>query len=264
MKIEEAIQVCTDVQTMCLSDEIKDAMGMAIDALKEVLQRDTKPEKEHIGFEEDEIFLLSSEEYEKYRDEIPVINCWWWLRSPGYIPGYAASVGYGGSLSSGGRSASDISGAVRPALKLKGEYDVGARIVLNGFTWIVIDKSLAIAEAPIWFTAFDADNNNCYRDSYIRAYLKKWLEDRSEASEEPRADVVEAKHGTWFPGDGKYKWNIPSAYPTYSTILEGGMPKKGTWMMNSGMGTMCSNCYYKLETTGLLSRCPNCGAKMEV
>lgn len=39
--------------------------------------------------------------------------------------------------------------------------------------------------------------------------------------------------------------------------------KKGRWMMNSGMGTICSNCYYKLETTGLLSTCPNCGAKME-
>lgn len=39
--------------------------------------------------------------------------------------------------------------------------------------------------------------------------------------------------------------------------------KKGVWMMNTGLGTMCSNCYYKLETTGLLSYCPNCGAYME-
>lgn len=38
--------------------------------------------------------------------------------------------------------------------------------------------------------------------------------------------------------------------------------KKGRWMMNTGLGTMCSNCYYKLETTGLLSKCPNCGARM--
>lgn len=39
--------------------------------------------------------------------------------------------------------------------------------------------------------------------------------------------------------------------------------KKGKWMMNGGMGTICSNCYSKLETTGLLSNCPNCGARME-
>ena len=37
---------------------------------------------------------------------------------------------------------------------------------------------------------------------------------------------------------------------------------KGRWMMNSGIGTICSNCYYKLETTGLLSKCPCCGADM--
>lgn len=40
--------------------------------------------------------------------------------------------------------------------------------------------------------------------------------------------------------------------------------KKGKWIMGNGMGTVCSNCYYKLETTGLLSNCPNCGAEMEV
>lgn len=39
--------------------------------------------------------------------------------------------------------------------------------------------------------------------------------------------------------------------------------KKGKWLMNSGIETRCSNCFYKLETTGLLSYCPHCGAKME-
>ena len=38
--------------------------------------------------------------------------------------------------------------------------------------------------------------------------------------------------------------------------------KKGKWI-SSYIGTICSNCYYKLETTGLLSRCPNCDAQME-
>ena len=39
--------------------------------------------------------------------------------------------------------------------------------------------------------------------------------------------------------------------------------KKGVWIMGNGMGTTCSNCYYKLETTGLPSKCPCCGAQME-
>ena len=64
------------------------------------------------------------------------------------------------------------------------------------------------------------------------------------------------------PEQEKDKWNIPSAYPPNSIILEGGKPKKGTWIMNTGLGTICSNCYYKLETTGLLLYCPNCGAYM--
>lgn len=64
------------------------------------------------------------------------------------------------------------------------------------------------------------------------------------------------------PEQEKDKYNIPSSYPPYSIILEDGKPKKGTWMMNTGLGTLCSNCYYKLETTGLPSYCPHCGADM--
>lgn len=39
--------------------------------------------------------------------------------------------------------------------------------------------------------------------------------------------------------------------------------KKGVWMTNNGIGTICSNCYYKLETTGLPSKYSHCGAIME-
>ena len=38
--------------------------------------------------------------------------------------------------------------------------------------------------------------------------------------------------------------------------------KKGRWISDI-IGIVCSNCCYKLETTGLLSNCPNCGAKMD-
>ena len=46
--------------------------------------------------------------------------------------------------------------------------------------------------------------------------------------------------------------------------LEQEYQKKGRWLMNTGIGTICSNCFYKLETTGLLSYCPRCGAKMDL
>lgn len=55
-------------------------------------------------------------------------------------------------------------------------------------------------------------------------------------------------------------------YPIFkrgNKVLKQSIQKKGVWIMGNAMGTYCSNCYYKLETTGLLSYCPNCGAEME-
>ena len=61
------------------------------------LQRD-----DTFGFEDDSIFLLSKEEYEQYKDQIPQINCWWWLRSPGYFSCNVAGVNSDGSISNYG------------------------------------------------------------------------------------------------------------------------------------------------------------------
>ena len=38
-------------------------------------------------------------------------------------------------------------------------------------------------------------------------------------------------------------------------------PKHGRWLWLDGV--RCSNCNHKLQTTGLPSYCPNCGAKMD-
>ena len=38
--------------------------------------------------------------------------------------------------------------------------------------------------------------------------------------------------------------------------------QKGRWIWTSD-GVRCSICNYKLQTTGLTSYCPNCGAKMD-
>lgn len=151
-----------------------------LDRLEKQMQEEEKEEKEEVGFEDDEIFLLSTEEFERYKDKIPAIYGWWWLRSPGACPNCVALVYSGGSVNYSGNYVWDDA-AVRPALKLKGEYDVGARVVLYSFPWIVIDKNLAIAEVPIGLIVFNSTNeNNSYRSSSIRAFLKKWLENRSE------------------------------------------------------------------------------------
>lgn len=45
---------------------------------------------------------------------------------------------------------------------------------------------------------------------------------------------------------------LPSAQPEM---------KRGKWIWVDGV--RCSNCNHKLQTTGLPSFCPNCGAEME-
>ena len=140
-----------------------------IEELKKYIEEmDTK-----VGYKDDEIFLLSVEEYEKYKDEIPKIKKWWWLRSPGINHFYLANVDRGGSVfCSGNNVLNNIS--VRPALHLEySDCQIGSRIIKYNFPWIVIDKNLAIAEVPIGFEKFDDKSNN-YENSYIRKWLKEW------------------------------------------------------------------------------------------
>lgn len=65
------------------------------------------------------LFLLSKDEYEKYRNKIPRVNGWWWLRSPDYNSYYAAYVYPDGSVNSSGSSVDNDLGGVRPALRLR-------------------------------------------------------------------------------------------------------------------------------------------------
>lgn len=126
-----------------------------------------------------EITLLSAEEYEKYKDRIPQINCSWWLRSPGINSNRAASVDYDGSVFDLGDFVDLDYDAVRPALKISDgrKYEIGKRVILYNFPWIIIDEGLAIAEVPIAFHRFDEKSND-YENSEIKKFLNDWLEGR--------------------------------------------------------------------------------------
>ena len=65
------------------------------------------------------LFLLSRDEYKKYRNKIPRVDGWWWLRSPGSGTGYAAIVKPDGSVVSGGNDVNYGAHCVRPALRLR-------------------------------------------------------------------------------------------------------------------------------------------------
>lgn len=65
------------------------------------------------------LFLLSKDEYEKYRSKIPHIDRCWWLRSPGYASFNAVSVFTDGSVYHHGDIVYGVMRGVRPALRLR-------------------------------------------------------------------------------------------------------------------------------------------------
>lgn len=150
-----------------------DELSDEINRLKESVENAC----ETVGFEDDEIFLLSEEEYMRYKNVIPVINSYWWLRSPSHSDDFAEGVDNDGSIYYGD-DVYDDDGCVRPALHLESSnHQIGDRIIKYDFPWIVINKCLAIAEVPIGFEKFD-DKSNDYETSYIRKWLKEWKKNR--------------------------------------------------------------------------------------
>ena len=134
----------------------------------------------------DEIFLLSRDEYEKYKSFIPTIKCWWWLRSPGGLYEDAAIVlgdGYADPHLSFDYDniIYDGSGAVRPALRFYPllSQKAGDRLIKYDFPWIYLGDELAIAEVPIAFRRFDEEGND-YETSEVRKFLLEWTESREE------------------------------------------------------------------------------------
>ena len=65
------------------------------------------------------LFLLSEAEYIEYRNEIPNVDCRWWLRSQGFSTDYAEYVYGSGSICSDGCRVDYNECGVRPALRLR-------------------------------------------------------------------------------------------------------------------------------------------------
>lgn len=137
-----------------------------------------------IGYKDDDLFLLSKEEYEHYKRMIPHENYWWWVRSSGYNQYFAAAVDIDGSVRYRGHNVHRDDGAVRPALKYSNlESQIiqsrlhKDRFLFQEFPFRIIDEDnkIAIAEVPIAFDKFDKESND-YETSGIRRKLLKWFE----------------------------------------------------------------------------------------
>lgn len=163
------------------------------EALKKIkeLEAFIKDFDNNAALDNDELFLLSRDEYEQHKEVIPHINHWWWLRTTHDYRKYAETVDSTGDVFESGCATNVNLGGVRPALRIKSDslvadrygvrvykyLSVGDKIGRYGYTWIKISDDLAISEMPIGFEKFD-DKSNDYENSYIRKWLKDWLKER--------------------------------------------------------------------------------------
>lgn len=173
------------------------------------------------------ITLLSAEEYEQFKNNIPSLNHSWWLRSPGdngyakYVQGYAKYVQRGGYVDKYGAPISYQYVAVRPALilnsessrlKIKDEFKFGKQ------KWTVISDTYAICNDNIGERCFRAgcradwevedangENANDYEKSDVKEFIEDWLEscinkemslmERAQRGDSLSADILEDHYG---------------------------------------------------------------------
>lgn len=138
--------------------------------------------------------LLSVEEYKQYVENIPTVNFWWWLRSPGYYGGYASRVDYDGSLNS--NFVDFASGSVRPTLIINPKlscFQIGDKFKFFNHSWTVISDNYALCDEAFCKMQFrknlKAENANIYNESDVKKYLdSEWI--KIKYGEQPTVDVV--------------------------------------------------------------------------
>ena len=126
------------------------------------------------GLSDDELFLLSVNEYERYKNIIPTVQTRWWLRcEEEHKVAFVTAVGeafIGQDLMA--RNALGVRPALRftPDLYMENK-EIGSEFSYKNRPFTKIDKDLAIATVPIGFGEFDTKTSN-YLDSDIRKMLK--------------------------------------------------------------------------------------------
>ena len=133
-------------------------------------------------FKEDEIFLLSKEEYEKYQALIPVMGNYWWLRSPAYTSFAAECATPFGGVYDFGRDVF-FSSSVRPGLRITDRESLNLKpkdqFIKYKNTWIYLGDNLAISKDEIAKHKFD-DIDNDDGSSEIRIFLLEWRRKRKK------------------------------------------------------------------------------------
>lgn len=127
-----------------------------------------------IDIEVNKITLLSIVEYQKYKEKIPRISNWWWLRSPGHGSYRVAFIDDIGCIDDFGNYTFCDKCTVRPVLL--GTFGEIAEFEFAGYEWIVLSENIAICKDYLTYMIFDEKSND-YEKSEVKRYLEKWLKD---------------------------------------------------------------------------------------
>ncbi len=129
-----------------------------------------------------EITLLSAEEMDAAKENIPIFEGWWWLRTPGARSDYVRCVNPEGDIDNDGRFVCGDMVGVRPALRIRpasADLPIGSKFLFGELSWTVIAPGLALCDGylcTMYFRKFyqEADAN-MYETSDIRKYLNEWF-----------------------------------------------------------------------------------------
>ena len=123
-----------------------------------------------------DVILLSIEEYMENKDLIPLIDDWWWLRSPGDYQNFAAYINNDGDVNDCGSNVNRGGNAVRPALKIGNPESLnpGEKFQCAGYLWTMLRGNLALCDSSIGETAFSNKDSNDYETSAVKRYVEKW------------------------------------------------------------------------------------------
>ena len=133
--------------------------------------------------------LLSIEEYEEYKDNIPLFDDslfddLWWLRSPGDSDICATYITLDGYVITYGGRVNIVNNAVRPALKISNlsssNLSIKDKFIFSGKTFTVISKDYALCDETIGNCPFRKDwgakGANVYEASDVKKFVDNWFD----------------------------------------------------------------------------------------
>ena len=131
--------------------------------------------------------LLSKEEYEASKDNIPPFDNWWWLRSPSIYDKYynqavCVDGDYGNLIDSGENVALGEIG-VRPALCISNlsssNLQIGDKFEFGDRNFTIISDKYALCDESIGECVFrmdwTAEDANDYEASDVKKYIDDWF-----------------------------------------------------------------------------------------